>query len=177
MTVASVCTVATILSPGVLGILMCISLWGAVPVLLQVARLQRRFPGMITREKLMRRERRGLSAEAEARLEERAAQRRAAVVRSYSVVAGVLLIGVVTILVASSLEGDDGAVQAGPRGAELSAEEVARRDGKVIKTEVVTGRPLRGWGEYADLLFLAAMATAEDDGAEAERLFAAGAKM
>lgn len=54
--------------------------------------------------------------------------------------------------------------------------EVARRGSKVIKTEIVTDRPLAGWEQYADLLFLAAMATSKEDGDEAKRLFAAGAK-
>lgn len=56
--------------------------------------------------------------------------------------------------------------------------EVARRGDKVIKTELVTDHPLAGWEEYADLLFLAAMARAkEGEPEEASRLFAAGAKL
>lgn len=59
---------------------------------------------------------------------------------------------------------------------EYELKDVAKKGRKVIKTEVVKDRRLVGWEEYADLLFLAAMAKSKEDGDEAKRLFAAGAK-
>ena len=53
--------------------------------------------------------------------------------------------------------------------------DVKRIGEKLIKTEVVTQTLLRGWEQYADLLFLAAMA--ESDRAKARRHFDDGLKL
>lgn len=53
-------------------------------------------------------------------------------------------------------------------------DEVARRGRKVVKTEVVTGRRFEGWQEYADLLFLAAIAQSKSDATAATSSFDAG---
>lgn len=44
--------------------------------------------------------------------------------------------------------------------------EVQRIDGKVVKTEVVTDKAMGGWEQYADLLFLAALAEKEPEKAK-----------
>lgn len=53
--------------------------------------------------------------------------------------------------------------------------EVARRGRKVVRTERVTGRPLAGWEEYADLLLLAAIARAKENPDTARGSFDAAA--
>jgi hypothetical protein len=53
--------------------------------------------------------------------------------------------------------------------------DIKRVGEKIIKTEVVTDVVLRGWEEYADLLFLAAIAEADRD--TARRHFDAGMKL
>jgi hypothetical protein len=52
--------------------------------------------------------------------------------------------------------------------------DVARRGNRLIRTEVLGEEPHRGWAEYADLRFLAAIARAADDPARAGADLTAG---
>src|SRR5262249_5878778 len=55
--------------------------------------------------------------------------------------------------------------------------EVKRIGDKVLKTEIVEGSPFVGWKSYADLLFLAAIALADDDPKQARQLCETGVAM
>jgi hypothetical protein len=55
--------------------------------------------------------------------------------------------------------------------------EVKRLGEKVIKTEVAGEEVFKGWEEYADLLFLAAIASADTGAKEARRHFEAGIRL
>jgi hypothetical protein len=55
--------------------------------------------------------------------------------------------------------------------------EVKKVGGKVIKAEVAGEEVFQGWEEYADLLFLAAVASADTDAEEARRHFEAGMRL
>jgi hypothetical protein len=55
--------------------------------------------------------------------------------------------------------------------------EVKKVGGKVIKTEAVGEEVFQGWEEYADLLFLAAVASADTNAEEARRHFEAGMRL
>jgi hypothetical protein len=55
--------------------------------------------------------------------------------------------------------------------------EVKRDGDRIIKTEVVGDGVLDGWEEYADLLFLAAIASAETDPRQARRHFEQGMRL
>jgi hypothetical protein len=55
--------------------------------------------------------------------------------------------------------------------------DVKRVGDKLIRTELAGGEVFRGWEEYADLLFLAAVASAETDPEQARRYFAEGMRL
>jgi hypothetical protein len=55
--------------------------------------------------------------------------------------------------------------------------EVKREGGKIIKTELVGQDVFRGWEEYADLLLLAAIASAETDPQQARQHFGQGMRL
>lgn len=50
-------------------------------------------------------------------------------------------------------------------------EEVRRHGDKIVKTEVITDREMRGWDEYADLLLWASMATLASEPAQSRKRF------
>ena len=104
-----------------------LSCWGAVPLMLNVSRLKQKYPELITSAKLKSREKRAGVETAAARVRsiEREAGRRRAAFKTLAVVAGIVVLVVVSIVVATSVMSGTNPNQAATRRPSYTAEQLA----------------------------------------------------